>query len=522
MRGGVPEGWVLASPVDLADSSPHSLAIGPFGSDLKVSDYRGDGFPVVFVRHIRSGDFDQDPVFLEPVKAEELRRHWTFPGDILVTKMGDPPGDARTYPGGRPPAVVTADCIRFKPDAKLGDARFLMYSILSPQGRREIARITRGVAQRKVSLGRFSDIQMLVAPLPEQHRIVAKIDELFSELDAGVAALERAQAKLERYRASVLKVAVEGRLTEQWRKENPPEETGEELLKRILAERRKRWEEEQLAAFEAKGKTPPMGWRKKYQEPQGPDTGELPELPEGWSWGSLDQLTQYVTSGSRGWAKYYAPNGPLFIRAQDINTDSLSVDEAAHVQIPPHAEGRRTKVEQGDLLVTITGANVTKSAVVEKAIGEAYVNQHIGLCRPVDPAVSQWIHLWVVCPNGGRTLLETAAYGAGKPGLNLDHLRTLPVPVPPMCEAQRIMDLWRRVFPGIESLQRDTGRHRRAVSTLRQSILKLAFEGRLVPQDPNDEPASVLLERIRASRKAEKPAAKRPRNRKSSPGSLDL
>ena len=93
-----------------------------------------------------------------------------------------------------------------------------------------------------------------LAPLPEQHRIVAKIESLFAKLDEGVAALQRAQANLERYRASVLKAAVDGRLTEQWRRENPSNETGAELLRRILAERRKRWEEEQLANFEAKGK----------------------------------------------------------------------------------------------------------------------------------------------------------------------------------------------------------------------------------------------------------------------------
>ena len=106
-----------------------------------------------------------------------------------------------------------------------------------------------------------------LAPISEQHRIVAKIESLFAKLDDGVAALKRAEANLERYRASVLKAAVEGRLTERWRREHPPEETGEELLRRILAERRKRWEEEQLAKFEAKGKKPPKNWKAKYKEP---------------------------------------------------------------------------------------------------------------------------------------------------------------------------------------------------------------------------------------------------------------
>ena len=120
--------------------------------------------------------------------------------------------------------------------------------------------------------GRFLRLPFLLAPSPEQHRIVAKIESLFAKLDEGVAALKRAEANLERYRASVLKAAVEGRLTEEWRKANPPEETGEELLRRILAERRERWEAEQLAKFEAKGRKPPKNWKAKYKEPVAPDT----------------------------------------------------------------------------------------------------------------------------------------------------------------------------------------------------------------------------------------------------------
>ena len=113
-------------------------------------------------------------------------------------------------------------------------------------------------------------------PLNEQRRIVAKIDELFSDLDAGVAALERARANLKRYRAAVLKAAVEGKLTEQWRAEHPATEPASKLLERILAERRKKWEVDQLAKYAAAGKTPPKDWREKYVEPAGPDaSGEL-------------------------------------------------------------------------------------------------------------------------------------------------------------------------------------------------------------------------------------------------------
>ncbi len=147
-----------------------------------------------------------------------------------------------------------------------------------------------GVNLPRISAKRLAEYRFRLAPRPEQHRIVAKIESLFARLDEGVAALKRAEANLERYRASVLKAAVEGRLTEQWRRENPPTETGEDLLRRILAERRRRWEAEQLAKFEAKGRKPPKNWRAKYKEPVAPDTSGLPGIPEGWCWATVEQF----------------------------------------------------------------------------------------------------------------------------------------------------------------------------------------------------------------------------------------
>jgi type I restriction enzyme S subunit len=98
-----------------------------------------------------------------------------------------------------------------------------------------------------------------------------------------------------------------------------------------------------------------------------------------------------ITSGSRGWAKYYSDSGPLFIRAQDINTDRLRFDGIAHVKPPQNSEGSRTRVQVADLLVTVTGANVTKTALVDLDLGEAYVSQHVALVRPVDALVALWL-----------------------------------------------------------------------------------------------------------------------------------
>jgi type I restriction enzyme, S subunit len=194
----LPEGWVWASPEQLSAGEPHSLAIGPFGSSLKVSDYTMDGVPLVFVRNIRSGSFGgPNTIFVSPGKAAELKAHWVAAGDLLVTKMGDPPGDVCVYPSNCPTAVITADCIKIRVASSVLSVQFFAYAIESDVVHRQVLGITKGVAQLKVSLGRFGCIGFPLPPLPEQHRIVAEVDRLLSiarEAEAEVDAnLKRAQ-----------------------------------------------------------------------------------------------------------------------------------------------------------------------------------------------------------------------------------------------------------------------------------------------------------------------------------------
>ena len=192
-------GWIWASPEQLSAGEPYSLAIGPFGSSLKVSDYKTEGVPLVFVRNIRSGSFGgENTVYVTADKAAELSAHVAEAGDILVTKMGDPPGDVCRYPANRPPAVITADCIRLRLASFGVDLSFIEYAITSRLVQDQILNITKGVAQLKVNLANFSAIALPLPPLAEQARIVAEVDrnlsiirEVESEVDAN---LQRAQA----------------------------------------------------------------------------------------------------------------------------------------------------------------------------------------------------------------------------------------------------------------------------------------------------------------------------------------
>lgn len=228
-----------------------------------------------------------------------------------------------------------------------------------------------GSTRLKLTSSAMKQIPMVVAPAAEQTRIVEKLEELLSDLDAGVAELKAAQKKLGQYRQSLLKAAVEGALTAEWRAaqkvgagETAPE-TGAHLLERILTERRAHWEAKQLAKFAEQGKTPPKDWQKKYPEPVGPDTSDLPELPEGWVWATLSQVGWL----DRGRSKHRPRNAPHlyggsypFVQTGDIrHSDTFISSVEATYSEAGLAQSRLWPV--GTMCITIA-ANIGKTAIL--------------------------------------------------------------------------------------------------------------------------------------------------------------
>jgi len=209
----LPEGWTWASPAQIAAYRRHSLAIGPFGSNLKVSDYTADGVPLVFVRHIRAKDFQGlNPQFVSQQKANELAAHSIVSGDVVITKMGDPPGDAAVYPRGAADAIITADCIKVRthPDVI---AEYVELAINSPLGQTAFSKITKGVAQQKVTLEAFSSIALPIPPSEETRQIVdvvTSLEEALAEMRIATAGAENDSAHL---RQSILNAAFSGKLT---------------------------------------------------------------------------------------------------------------------------------------------------------------------------------------------------------------------------------------------------------------------------------------------------------------------
>lgn len=209
----MPNGWCWASFEQLAAPVPYSLAIGPFGSNLKVSDYKADGVPLIFVRNIRSGLFGgQYTQHVSREKADELAAHSVEAGDLLVTKMGDPPGDARMYPDTEPSAIITADCIKVRFSPSLSQPKYFEYATNSLVVRSQILKVTTGVAQQKVSLGRFSPLALPLPPIQEQSEILSQLDDVISTINATEAEITRQLTKAASLRQAILKAAFSGKL----------------------------------------------------------------------------------------------------------------------------------------------------------------------------------------------------------------------------------------------------------------------------------------------------------------------
>ena len=238
---------------------------------------------------------------ITPGRAIGSNKRTVEPGTVLLCKIN--PRINRVWVAGAHsdyPKVASTEWIPFFPLSQI-EPRYLAWFLRQDTVRDYAAGNASGVggSLMRVRAETFRDFRFRLAPASEQTRIADTLDELFSDLAAAVAALERARERLKLYRASVLKAAVEGSLTANWRRRKPKAAPGAELLKRILVERRRRWEKDQIRKFREKGKTPPKNWKARYKEPVAPDTADLPPLPEGWCWGSLDQLGKLDRGRSR-------------------------------------------------------------------------------------------------------------------------------------------------------------------------------------------------------------------------------
>jgi type I restriction enzyme, S subunit len=383
--------------------------------------------------------------------------------------------------------------------------KYLLYYLKSDVIQKRALKRIVGVGRANLSLKNVGEFEVPIAPENEQKRIVAEIEKQFSRLDEAVGNPNRVKANLKRYKASVLKAAVEGKLTEEWRKANPDVEPADKLLERILAERCKKWEETELAKMKAKGKMPKDDkWKKKYKEPIDPIIKVLPLIPENWTWATPMQLAEPVNYalaigpfGSNLKVADYRKSGMPLIFVRNIRTGKFNYEDTKYVSTAKAKELAAHQVQPGDVLITKMGDPPGDACLYP-------LNQLVAIITAdcikwslssLTNTPDYFVH--AVNSEIVKNQIIKITKGVAQQKVSLARFKGIAIPLPPVAEQLYLaMEIERRlsIASGLE-LEIDKNLFRS--DRLRQSTLQMAFSGKLVSQDPNDEPAKELINRIR-------------------------
>lgn len=393
-------------------------------------------------------------------------------------------------------------------------SQFLLFQVLSENFLQPLHALQTGSSYPAVRVRDVFAQPILLPPTREQERIAAKLSAAFSGVERAETAARRAQERLQRYRSAVLDAALTGKLTRQWRRDDKPSEATSQMLKRVLGERRAHWEEAELERHRTAGREPKDdNWKSRYPEPTEPEIAGLPDPPNGWAWASAEQLTEATRPISYGVIKLGVPvkGGVPILRSSDVRPLRLELHEVKRIAKKIADKYHRTYLRGGEVLVTVRGTLGGVAAVPAECAGYN-ISREVAMLALIEPNTSPAVAYFI-----GADLLQEwlrrRTRGIAHTGINIQNLRALPIPVVPLSEQAQIVNEVGRRLSAAERLQTTLEQQAARARATRHSLLSEAFAGRLVPQDLNDETASRLLERIRATREAE---AQKPKGRRMS------
>ncbi len=364
--------------------------------------------------------------------------------------------------------VCSTDILVFPQSSHISN-KFIAYRFLSPDFVSFASQRVSGVQHPRVSWKDIGQFSLYLPPLSEQQRIVTKIEEFFTRLDAGVEALKKIKVQLKRYRQAVLKYAFEGKLTEKWREAHKDElEPASVLPERIKAERKKQ-----------------LG--NKYKEPPPVDASKLYELPKGWAQATLAEIAEIVLGQSPPSSTYNKDHHGLPFYQGKAEFGSFYPTPQQWCSSP------KKIVQKNDVLISVR-APVGPTNICPDI---SCIGRGLAAIRPLGE-INSFFLLYLL----RAAEHEIAGKGTGTTfdAITGEQLRSFDFPLPPLPEQERITEEIERHFSVADEVEQIIDQSLKRAQGLRQSILKQAFEGKLVPQDPNDEPAEKLLERIKAEK----------------------
>jgi type I restriction enzyme S subunit len=362
-----------------------------------------------------------------------------------------------------------------------------------------------GTTVKGIRLEQVRSLPFPLAPISEQKRIVAEIEKQFSRLDKAVTNLQRVKANLKRYKAAVLKAAVEGKLTEEWRKQNPDVEPASKLLKRILAERRTKWEVAELAKMKAKGKVPKDdAWKKKYKDITYPYSSDLPAIPDSWVWvtpaqiaSSKDYALAIGPFGSNLKVMDYRTEGVPLVFVRNIRTGIFKGENTKYVSHAKAEELKAHQVKEGDILITKMGDPPGDSCLYSFGSQRAVITADCLKWTLSENLESQRFFVHATNSQLVKSQILAITKGVAQLKISLSRFRDIAYPFPPGEEQKIILHQIESKMAIIGNFEKILNLNLKRAESLRQSILQKAFSGELVAAESTDEPASILFERIK-------------------------
>ena len=320
-----------------------------------------------------------------------------------------------------------------------------------------------------------------VPPPEQQKRIVAKIEELFSHIDAGIEALKKAKQLLNQYRQSVLKAAVTGELTKEWREANKDRlEPASQLLERILKERRRKWEEQQLEQFKAKGKMPKNDkWKGRYKEPVTFDGSPIFVLPSEWCWVYMGQLGEVLGGLTKNKKREQLKQQLPYLRVANVYTNELRLDDVTKIGVQA-SELNRVLLEKGDLLIVEGNGSpeqIGRLAIWNSSIEPCVHQNHLIKVRLQETEGGNYLMYWLSSLGGRDAILQVASSTSGLYTLSISKVSGLPVPLAPLEEQIEIYKLVSSKLSSIERLEQEIGLQLLKAEKNKQSILASVFSG---------------------------------------------
>ncbi|MER9941463.1 restriction endonuclease subunit S [Mesorhizobium sp. M0092] len=474
----LPHGWATASLGDLCEiargGSPRPI------KDYLTSDPNG-------INWVKIGDATASTKYIfetrEKIRPEGLKKSRLVKnGDFLLSN---------SMSFGRPYIMRTTGCIHdgwlvLRDRAETFDQDYLYHFLGSASAYQQFDRLAAGTTVRNLNSDLVKDVEVLLPPIAEQTRIASKIDSLTGKSKRARDHLDHIPRLVDKYKQAVLAAAFGGRLT---RRASTSGIGGAAVTHSL----------EQLASEHRRLKTISVG-----SKPEAPF-----ELPSHWRWTTAEMVVQpgaeivygIVQPGPK------LQSGVPYVRGTDIENGCIKFDQLLFTSKEIAARYERASLRGGDILLGIIRA--TKVAVVPDELTGGNITQGTARFRPSRFIRTDFLARWLESQSA-QSWLHSKYRGIDMPGLNLRDVRQLPIPLPPLDEQRFVALSVERAFHWIDRLASEATSGRKLIDNLDQAVLAKAFRGELVPQDPNDEPASNLLERIRGERSA-KPKVRRGR-----------